>query len=103
MEDGSELAIYDPIPTIMPIPTVFIGKDMFVLEATPSPVPPGYTEVLTPEPSPSPSHNPPTRTPAPGGEYVVPNVTVKPTIQFTLGPTATPKPTEKPLDITIED
>lgn len=103
MEDGSELAIYDPIPTIMPIPTVFIGKDMFVLEATPSPVPPGYTEVLTPEPSPSPSHNPPTRTPAPGGEYVVPNVTVKPTIQFTLGPTTTPKPTEKPLDITIED
>ncbi len=104
LENGTELNIYDPIPSIMPIPTIFIGKDMFILEATPSPVPPGYTETATATPKPSPTHSGTVAgTPSPGGVYVVPNPTATPPVNFTLGPTATPKPTPPPLDITIED
>lgn len=102
--ENNELSLYDPIPPIVPIPTIFLGNDMVMLEASPTPLPPDYSELPEEEVTPTPSRTPRVvNTPSPGGQYVVPNVTAAPTLHFTLGPTATPVPTPVPLDPTFEE
>lgn len=107
MEDGSKLAIYYSVPTSMPVPTIQIGKDQYRLEPTYTPVPENF---VTPEPSESdiivtsvPSSPVPTNNEDTGFTYNVPNATENPIQNYTLAPTATPEPTEPPLNITVED
>ncbi|NMD38014.1 MAG: rod shape-determining protein MreC [Christensenellaceae bacterium] len=95
--------IYAPIPSIVPIPTIVIGVDEFILEATYTPIPEGYE---TPVPTETPENIIVTTTPPPVEtdviEYQPPNAT-EDNYNVTLEPTATPSPTPPPLNITVED
>lgn len=98
--------IYDGLPGTVPVPTLLIGKDEYSIAPTPTSnvdlnvdvneTNPESSSDVSPTPSPSTKGN--------GGiEYNIPNATSTTEIQFTLGPTSTPAPTEAPLDITIEE
>ncbi len=97
--------VYAPIPTSVPIPTIVIGKDEFMLEATYTPIPEGYE---TPEPMETMVPVATTTiTPDPEStsdviEYKPPNAT-EDNFNITLAPTASPTPTSPPLEITVED
>lgn len=108
--ENNELTIYDSLPSTVPVPTLLIGKDEYVI------FPMSTSEInldvgsdgLLPDVSiENSASNAPGSTPAPsdsgGVEYNVPNASTTPLLQFTFGPTNTPAPTEPPLDITIED
>lgn len=104
-EDGKEQTIYDSLPGTVPVPTLLIGKDEYVISHTPAP-----DINIDIESSENPMHttlpvNPTPSTPSDAGgiEYNIPNVSSTPSVQFSLGPTSTPAPTEPPLDITVED
>lgn len=104
-EDGKEQTIYDSLPGTVPVPTIMIGKDEYVISHTPAPDinidvenSENPTQTLLPV-NPTPS----TPSDAGGIEYNIPNASSTPSVQFSLGPTSTPAPTEPPLDITVED
>ena len=104
-ENGKDQTIYDSLPGTVPVPTLLIGKDEYVISHTPAPDinidvensenPTNTTLPVKPTPS--------TPSDAGGIEYNIPNVSSTPSVQFSLGPTSTPAPTEPPLDITVED
>lgn len=104
-EDGKEQTIYDSLPGTVPVPTLLIGKDEYVISHTPVPdinidIESSENPMQTTLPvNPTPS----TPSDAGGIEYNIPNVSSTPSVQFSLGPTSTPAPTEPPLDITVED
>lgn len=104
-EDGKEQTIYDSLPGTVPVPTIMIGKDEYVISHTPTP-----DLNIDVENSENPTNTtlpvnptPPTPSDAGGIEYNIPNASSTPSVQFSLGPTSTPAPTEPPLDITVED
>lgn len=104
-EDGKEQTIYDSLPGTVPVPTIMIGKDEYVISHTPA------SDInIDVENSENPTQtllpvNPTPSTPSDAGgiEYNIPNASSTPSVQFSLGPTSTPAPTEPPLDITVED
>lgn len=112
---------YDPIPSIVPIPNIFIGNDEYALAPTASPNPEEALEgeelenIESAEEA-SILENSKEGNDSNGGEniqeestseesleYVVPNQSKAPDAKITIGPTPTPAPTEPPLNITIEE
>ncbi|MDY5731157.1 MAG: rod shape-determining protein MreC [Eubacteriales bacterium] len=103
---NDEDVIYDPLPSMVPVPTIYLGKDAVMLEPSPSPEPSGQAEDLieieeTPDPTPAQESTPAPLDPA--GEYQVPDASEEPELLFTLKPTATPSPTPVPLEVVVED
>lgn len=108
--ENKDQTIYDNLPGTVPVPTLLIGKDEYVISATPTPNLNVDVDDKNVDNNENNNENDTLSTNAPenkevngGLEYNIPHSSVTPEIKFSVGPTSTPAPTEPPLNITIED